>query len=275
MVTLQALLSHRWNVPARPFTVLAADGTKIAGTRIGDPSRERSALVLCHGLMGWHRKPRIARFAEELSRWCTVYLPDLRGHGASGGTSSYGVEEIEDVDVVVGLARDEGHVRVATVGTSMGAIAVLRHAGLLGGVDAVVSISSLARWGPHDADPRRAEAWRRMRRVTDTDRGRTWLARYGARLPSTWSSAESPEEVVGKIAPTPVLIVHGRDDHLFGEEEAIRLFEAAGEPKKLLLADRFGHAEDGLTPAVARRIAKELSIGWGRPTPVARSGSGA
>ena len=45
----------------------------------------------------------------------------------------------------------------------------------------------------------------------------------------------------------------------------MRLFEAAGEPKRLLLADRFGHAEDGLTSSLARTIARAVHEAWGLP----------
>jgi fermentation-respiration switch protein FrsA (DUF1100 family) len=58
--------------------------------------------------------------------------------------------------------------------------------------------------------------------------------------------------------PDPLLLVHGRDDHFFDEEEAWRLYRAAKEPKRLMLASRFGHAEDGLTPAFADRLAERL-----------------
>jgi pimeloyl-ACP methyl ester carboxylesterase len=262
---LQAALSHRWSTPSSLLSVTTSDGLRISGSVIGDPSPERPAIVLCHGLLGWHRKPRIARFGEALTPWATVFLPDLRGHGRSEGICSYGVDEIEDVEAVVHRVRERGHALVATVGVSMGAIAVVRHAALIGGVDAVVAISTLARWGPHDDSPERVVSWRRMRRFTDTGRGRRVLAGIGTRLPERWDRGEAPEEVVAKLAPTPLLIVHGRDDHLFGPDEAIRLFEAAGEPKRLLLADRFGHAEDGLGSRLARRVARELVTGWGLP----------
>ena len=52
------------------------------------------------------------------------------------------------------------------------------------------------------------------------------------------------------------MIIHGTDDHLFAPDHARRLYEAAGEPKRLLLGDGFGHAEDGLTPAFERRLAR-------------------
>ncbi len=212
--------------------------------------------MLAHGLLGWHRKPRLARFAERLAGRFIVYAFDMRGHGSSGGVCDYGGLEIEDVDAVVGLARIAGHPVVITAGTSMGGIAVLRHGGLLGGADAVVAISSLAYWDWRDgAHPRVRE---NMRRATATRGGRAALRAWGVRLPDSWEPPEPPEDVIGKIAPTPVIIVHGRDDHLFGVDHAERLYAAAGEPRKLLLGERFGHAEEGLSPAFAARLVRVI-----------------
>jgi fermentation-respiration switch protein FrsA (DUF1100 family) len=72
--------------------------------------------------------------------------------------------------------------------------------------------------------------------------------------------------VIGKISPAPVLLVHGRDDALFAWAHARRLYEAAQDPKRLMLGDGFGHAEDGLTPSFATRLSKaiheELGLAW-------------
>jgi uncharacterized protein len=45
---------------------------------------------------------------------------------------------------------------------------------------------------------------------------------------------EDPVDLIGRIAPTPVLLVHGRDDHYFDAEQAMLLFHRAAEPKRLL-----------------------------------------
>jgi pimeloyl-ACP methyl ester carboxylesterase len=254
MTNVQHALSHRWRVPAHVFGVRTSDDVLVVGTRLGRNDPERPAVVFVHGLMGWHAKPRFAVFAESLTTWFTVYAFDMRGHGGSGGVSDYGGAEIYDVDAVVALARREGRGTVATVGTSQGGIAVLRHAGLLDGVDAVVGISSLAYWDWRDgAEP---FARRQLDARIGSRSGRAALRAWGVRLPEQWNEPESPEEVVGKIAPTPVAIIHGNDDHLFAPDHARRLYEAAGEPKRLLLGDRFGHAEEGLTPAFAQRLAR-------------------
>ena len=236
------------------FAVLTSDHVQIVGTRLGSNEADRPAVVFVHGLMGWHAKPKFAVFAEHLTEWFTVYAFDMRGHGGSGGVSDYGGAEIHDIDAIVALARREGHAKVVTIGTSQGGIAVLRHAGLLGGVDAVVGISSLAYWDWRGgADPL---ARRQLDARIGSRSGRAALRAWGVRLPEQWDEPESPEEVVGKIAPTPVAIIHGNDDHLFAPDHARRLYEAAGEPKRLLLGDRFGHAEDGLTPTFANRLAR-------------------
>ena len=252
-------LQHRFNDGAVPFRVTTRDGIGLVGTRVG---KAEPALVFCHGFLGWHRKPRVARFLEALSRWFTVYAADLRGHGRSGGLCTFGDREYLDVEALVLAAREDGHRYVATVGASMGGIAVVRHGGILGGADMVVAVSVPARWEGH-----RSASIRRMQRLTTTPHGRRLCRLAGARISAEWGHPESPEEIVSKIAPTPVLIVHGRDDAYFDEEEAWRLYRKASQPKRLLLASRFGHAEDGFTPQFAERLGAVVYGQWGLPWP--------
>jgi uncharacterized protein len=210
--------------------------------------------VFCHGFLGWHRKLRIVRFVEALAKRTVVYAVDLRGHGRSEGLCTYGDREVLDVDAVVRLARSErSGYPVAAVGVSMGGVAVIRHAAARRGVEAVAAISTPARWDGH-----RSRAVRQIRWVGSSPRGRRVAAVLGVRLAEFRPWSESPEAAVGRIAPTPLLLVHGRDDHFFDEEDAWRLYRAAGEPKRLMLASRFGHAEDGLTPLFADRLAQRL-----------------
>jgi pimeloyl-ACP methyl ester carboxylesterase len=259
MPSLSRALSRDFVGPAHTFRVTTADGIGLSGTRVGEAD---PAIVLCHGFSGWHRKPRPARFADALARWFTVYGFDFRGHGQSEGFTTFGVLEVNDIEAIVRRAHDEGHSNVATVGASMGGIAVVRHAALVGGVDAVVSISTPARWDGH-----RSAAVRRMTWLTSSASGRRLMRAAGVRLPDTWERPESPEDLVGKIAPTPLLLVHGRDDHFFDEEEAWRLYRRAGSPKRLLLARPFGHADDGFTDELAQRVARFVYEAWGLPWP--------
>jgi pimeloyl-ACP methyl ester carboxylesterase len=264
MTSVQQLVSHRWRVPFEAFLLRTDDEVRIAGSRLGSEDRERPAVVMAHGLMSWHRKPRFAVFAELLSHWFAVYHFDLRGHGDSGGTSDYGGAEIHDVEAVVRRARVDGHRTVMTLGTSLGAIAAIRHGGLIGGVEGVVAISSLAWWDWRaQADP---SVRQRLDAQILTPAGRRALRAVGIRLPAAWEEPEAPVEVIAEIAPAPVIVVHGEDDQLFTPAHARALYDAANEPRHLLIGSRFGHAETGLTPRFAQRLARvihqELGLPW-------------
>lgn len=252
------LLSCRYGRPAAPFQVTTEDDILLKGTRLG----MGPPLVLCHGFFGWHGKPRIAAMALALSRWFTVYAFDFRGHGRSGGLCTYGDLEYLDVDAVARLAGQESGSPVVTVGISMGGVAVIRQAALRGGVGTVVAISTPARWNGHGS-----RAVKRIRRMTDSRNGRRLAGLLGVRLSETWSDPQDPEALVGRIAPTPLILVHGRDDHFFDEDEVWRLYRRAGQPRRLMLARRFGHAEDGLTPALAELLALRVMEALGRPFP--------
>lgn len=243
-------LSKAYRRPSFSFGATADDGIALAGSRVG---MNGPSLIFCHGFLGWHRKPRVVAFVEQMAQWFAVYAFDFRGHGASGGSSTYGDLEYLDVDAVVRLAREERGGPVVTMGVSMGGIAALRHAAYREGVETVVAVSTPSRWDGHPS-----VAMRRLRRITSTRSGRRIARLAGYRLADSWSKPEAPEDVVDRIAPIPLILVHGSDDHFFDVEEAHRLYQRAAEPKRLMLSSRFGHAEDGLTPAFAERVTRRI-----------------
>jgi pimeloyl-ACP methyl ester carboxylesterase len=240
--------SRSYSVSIRPFEAVTADGVRLRGDRLG---KGDVALVFCHGFLGWRRKARLVRFQESLARWFRVYAFDFRGHGESGGQSAFGAMEHLDVDAVVGLAREDGARKVVTLGGSMGGIAVLRHAAILGGLDEVVAISTPAMWDGHES-----QAVRRLASLTASRSGRWFLRSAGVRVVPAFDRVEAPADLVAKVSPIPLVLVHGRDDHFFDEEQAWLLYRRAEAPKRLLVADRFGHAEDGYSPPFAERIAR-------------------
>jgi pimeloyl-ACP methyl ester carboxylesterase len=228
------------------FEVRTADGLAIRGRTLGTG---RDAVVFCHGFSGSVSKPRLVVVQQVLAERYTVFAFDFRGHGASEGVCTFGADEYQDVDAVVRLARDRGYPRVVTVGGSMGGVAAIRHAALAGGVDGVVAISTPATWLGHDSAMIRRLTW-----MTGTRAGRQALRAFGVRVTDRWVRAEDPADLVERIAPAPLVIIHGRDDHYFDEEQPWLLYRRAREPKRLLLASRFGHAEDGYTEAFARHL---------------------
>jgi hypothetical protein len=67
---------------------------------------------------------------------------------------------------------------------------------------------------------------------------------------------EPPIDVVSRISPTPLLVVHGLADRYLPSEHGEALHAAARDPKELWLVEGFGHAERGATPALADRLAR-------------------
>jgi pimeloyl-ACP methyl ester carboxylesterase len=229
-----------------------SDDVRLAGTLLPSAGGE-TAVVVVHGFNGYRTKPKIRTLAEGLARRFPVLVFDLRGHGQSGGWCTGGELEALDVHAAVEFMRRRGYARIVTVGASLGGIAVILAAGGPGDADAVVAISTPARWGTADT-----KAVRRMTWVFTHEVGRVLFRRlFGTRINLEWGNPAPPLEAVAKI-DAPILIVHGADDHFFPASDAEALYANAPDPKRLKLIERFGHAEDGFTDAFAAELAGDI-----------------
>ena len=252
-------------VPGEEVRLHARDGVRLAGTYLPGPAATSApAVVLLHGFGGHRTKPAYALLAERLTATAAVLTIDLRGHGRSQGYSTLGLAETLDVTAAAAWLRRRGHAWVGVIGVSMGATAALRAAGTAprGAYDAVCSISAVARWGLRDTPAMR----HLTRAVTLAAYRHAYRAVLGVRIaargwPDTSPQADprhwpvQPVDAVARIAPTPLLLVHGVDDHYFGPEQAQALYAHAGEPAQLWLEpEGFGHAEDGFRPEFCDRL---------------------
>ena len=244
--------------PSR-LTLTTSDGERLAAVHLEGPDPAKSlAVVVAHGFTGSLAKPGLQAVIEALAAHAGVVAFDFRGHGASTGVSTLGDREILDLEAAVAHARSLGYDRVVTCGWSMGGSVVLRHAALVGGVDAVVSVSAVSRWFYKDTKPMRRLHW-----AVETRLGRVLARRMaGTRISAAgWDDPpESPTEVAGRISPIPLLVVHGDRDHYFPLEHPQAIFDAANEPKELWLIEGFGHAESGATPEILERIGRHLRV---------------
>jgi pimeloyl-ACP methyl ester carboxylesterase len=80
-----------------------------------------------------------------------------------------------------------------------------------------------------------------------------YRTRIAARGWEPWP--EPPDALVGRIAPAPLLVVHGDSDAYFPVEHARWLVAAARGPAELWLEPGLGQAEAAATPDLLRRIA--------------------
>lgn len=217
-------------------------------------------VVLAHGFSGSTAVPALRRVAAGLAARATVLTYDARGHGRSSGRSTLGDREVLDVDAAVAAARAAGAERVATVGFSMGAAAVVRHAagarpGLAEHPDAVVVVSGTGAWSTWGtATP----AMRRLHLLVQTRVGRlvtravlhTRVARPGRRLPP------SPADCVAAVG-VPLLVVHGDADHYLDSSHARLLADRSGAP--LWLEPGLRHAEEAVGPELVDRVGAHLA----------------
>jgi pimeloyl-ACP methyl ester carboxylesterase len=236
-------------------TLVTEDGVPIDAIHLPGPEGSRDlAIVIAHGFtLSWQRG-NVWRIANRFNRMAGVVTFDFRGHGRSGGLSTLGDREIRDLDVAVAFARELGYQRIAAVGFSMGASVVLRHAGLIGGLDAVVSVSGPGRWYY-----RGTERMRWVHRGVENRVGRFVTRRWlKTRIsPEGWKLIPvPPAEAAARIAPVPLLIVHGDKDLYFPPEHARQLYMAAREPKELWLLPGVGHAESACSQDLVDRIAR-------------------
>ena len=72
----------------------------------------------------------------------------------------------------------------------------------------------------------------------------------------------NPEWVVDKIAPRPILFITTNDDRLVPPEETKLMYERAGEPKKLIVLEGYGHYQIYFGEAL--RQVMQASIAWCR-----------
>ena len=219
-----------------------ADGIPLRGWYLPSASPGQRAVVLVHGIDGnrWdttHHQDRLAALLVQAGY--DVLTFDLRGSGESGGERlGLGWLERLDVAAAVRFVRERGvpSGRIGLWGQSFGGAAVLLAAPDLPDVGAVVTDSAFA-----DVRPLLdAEIYRRTRLPAIFTPGLTVATRalYGLDL-----SVIPPVLAVPRIAPRPVLLIHGTDDRRIPVEHAYQLRAATrGPDDELWLVPGADHA---------------------------------
>jgi pimeloyl-ACP methyl ester carboxylesterase len=247
-------------------TILTSDAVRLHVRHLPsiDGRGRDVAVVVGHGFTGSLERPPVRAVLERLRSHVGVVGLDFRGHGRSSGVTTVGNREVEDVEAAVTWARSLGYAAVATLGFSMGGAVVLRHAGLHGDVDAVVSVSGPAWWHYRGTVPMRRLHW-----LIESGSGRTVSRVWrGTRIDRAgWPDPlpVSPVEAVARLDGVPLLVVHGDADPFFPLRHAEAIVAAAPEPKELWVRPGLGHAEGAMDPGLLDAIA-----GWIRASTAVR-----
>jgi pimeloyl-ACP methyl ester carboxylesterase len=205
------------------------------------PSRNGAAIVFCHG-SGADRSQLLREAAALHARGFGALLFDWPGHGESEGEIHWGDGENSGLRGAIDfLLRQPGiePERVGVLGFSMGGYVASLVAVLDPRPRALALVAT-----PGNLERQTAWEFRRWGLLSQIP-ALNAMREYG---PSP--DAPTPEEVIGKISPRPVLIIGGSKDPIVPPSMVRRLFDAAEGPKQLLFVDSKDHGNFGDTSLV-------------------------
>jgi dipeptidyl aminopeptidase/acylaminoacyl peptidase len=209
----------------------AEDDMRISGWFFGTSGASPGpAVILCHGVWTGRREclPLALRFR---AAGYNVLCFDFRAHGSSDGRFiSVGHHETNDVIGAVHYLMQRPEIdpaRIGVIGFSMGAAATIQAAARCADIAAVVADSAYATF----VDAAKY-SFRVVTRVPHFPVGP--IAMHWAKwIMHVDASQLRPVDVIGRIAPRPVMLTHGTLDEIVPVRHAFTLFKAADEPKEL------------------------------------------
>ena len=257
----------------------------------------RAGIVLCHGYTGVKDLylPDNARVLVEAGY--VVLAFDYKGWGESEGprTRLAPYSRVADVQAALtclGAQAGVDESRLGIYGTSYGGATVVWTGAVDRRVRCIVSVVGIGHGERWMRSVRRPDEWfdlldrsasDRVKRAADgeseladrndillPDRQSAELAAAARRnVPSALNTLPleyvdetlgfHPEWVVDKIAPRPILFITTDDDRLVPPEESRSLYDNAGEPKKLVVLQGYGHYEVYAEPAFSEVMRETLA----------------
>ena len=168
----------------------------------------------------------------------SVLLFSYRGYAKSGGNIfgfTYGAFESKDIDAAVTyLVENRGIHKIGAIGHSAGAVSLILSAARNPDINVIVAASPFNSF---------ETVW-----TTNTPSFMPkFLLKFIMRLTELRKGFRGADvntlKVIGKIAPRPLLIIHGKADKRITEQQVQKLYQAAGSPKNLWLIENASHAQ--------------------------------
>ncbi len=211
----------------------------------GGKARCVPAVCICHGIpSGKPADPNDGGYPLLAERICregfASFIFNFRGTGDSGGNFDI-LGWRRDLEVVIDYLSNFPEVdksRLALLGFSGGAAVSVYAAAQDSRVSGVAACACPAEFTFFDeVDGKRSivDHYRNIGAIRD------------AGFPSSdedWFSGFSvirPIEYIARIAPRPLLLVHGSEDETVDVSHACRLYGRAGEPRQMVIIDGAGH----------------------------------
>ncbi len=208
----------RLGVGYQEITLTTADGLELAGWYT--PASNGAVILVAHGYGGARQAEKHAFFAQ--SGFGTVTW-DFRAHGESEGeVCTMGYQEAMDVEAALDFALSQPDLdMVGALGESMGAAAIIQAAARRPEIAAMVADSSFA------------SLEEEIEIVVPQAILRPFIRFFAEREAGLDIGDLRPIERIGEISPRPVFIIQGMADSAIPADSAQRLYDAAGEPRRL------------------------------------------
>lgn len=209
-----------FDMSAEDVSFQAVDGTPLNAWLIPSDQSPKRALILLHGYPA--SRAHMLPLARHLSSDFTLFIPDMRSFGESGGYfTTLGVKERGDLSSAIDLLKDRGYDEIGVHGFSLGGAVALMTAAEDDRIDAVSSLSSFAD----------------LRSLGHQTYSHLSVLKYPlVALMNVWGTvlfgdsltANSPVRAAEKIR-VPVLLAHGREDNQIPFSHAKQLQAALSE----------------------------------------------
>lgn len=204
----------------------SSDGTRLSGwfipaTGFRNPKHAKGTVVHFHGnAQNMSAHWQLVSWLPQ--RGFNVFVFDYRGYGASEGSPEpKGVFEDSNAALnYVRLRKDVDPERLVVLGQSLGganAIAIV-GSGNRSGIKAIAIEAAFFSYSSIANDK---------------------ISGSGALVDDTYSA----DRYVAKLAPIPLLLLHGTSDPVIPYAHSLRLFDKAREPRKMLTIEGAGHIE--------------------------------
>ncbi|MBF0531878.1 MAG: alpha/beta hydrolase [Candidatus Omnitrophica bacterium] len=201
-------------------------------------NEHKKVLILAHGFFNNKDVHLFKEMAKEFSPEYDVVLFDFRGHGKSSGFFCWTSAETADLQAVLEYVKTFKYEAVGVIGFSLGAAISLITAAQNPDIKTVIAVSSPSDFWKIDYHFWEPGMWEDLKlNLGHKGRGK------GVRPGNPFSPKTSPINIVDKIAPRPVLFIHGSDDWLIHVHHSRELFEKAKQPKQIEIIEKGGHAE--------------------------------
>jgi dipeptidyl aminopeptidase/acylaminoacyl peptidase len=224
-------------LPQENVTIETFDGLHLSCWFVPQKKNPRGTILYLHGVGDC--KVAGVPFAKCLyNKGFNVILYDSREHGESEGYfCTYGFYEKHDVSAVINYLQSRKDINIGKIGifgTSMGAAVAIQAAAIDRRIIAIVSEASYTNLRTVFVDYQKRIIklpWHFLRNIALTQSQK--MANFKARL-------VSPLEDIKRVH-IPLLITHGKNDSFIKSDYSKLLYDAANEPKQLIIVEDAGH----------------------------------